>query len=67
MRKILDVESFLTEQSIDFTITIKPITVNTDEFSNTVRRKIARVSEQNSDNGKYSVVSIFDSTVRKKL
>ena len=70
--KNLDVESFLTEQSIDFTkknqsvtyivispdknnivgyftITIKPITVNTDEFSNTVRRKIARVSEQNSD------------------
>lgn len=38
-----------------FTITIKPITVNTDEFSNTVRRKIARVSEQNSDNGKYSL------------
>lgn len=76
--KNLDVESFLTEQSIDFTkknqsvtyivispdknnivgyftITIKPITVNTDEFSNTVRRKIARVSEQNSDNGKYSL------------
>ena len=70
--KNLDVESFLTEQSIDFTkknqsvtyivispdknnivgyftITIKPITVNT------VRRKIARVSEQNSDNGKYSL------------
>ena len=39
--KNLDVESFLTEQSIDFTITIKPITVNTDEFSNTVRTKIA--------------------------
>ena len=76
--KNLDVESFLAEQSIDFTkknqsvtyivispdknnivgyftITIKPITVNTDEFSNTVRRKIARVSEQNSDNGKYSL------------
>ena len=53
--KNLDVESFLTEQSIDFTITIKPITVNTDEFSNTVRRKIAMVSEQNSDNGKYSL------------
>ena len=67
--KNLDVESFLTEQSIDFTKKNQSVTYivispdknnivgyfNTDEFSNTVRRKIARVSEQNSDNGKYSL------------
>ena len=36
-----------------FTITIKPITVNVDRFSNTTKRKIARVSEQNIEN--YSI------------
>lgn len=38
-----------------FTITIKPISVNADYFSNTVKRKIARVSEQNEDSGNYSL------------
>ncbi|MDY5478458.1 MAG: hypothetical protein SPG10_16915 [Enterocloster clostridioformis] len=38
-----------------FTITIKPITVNTDSFSNTVKKKIARVSEQDAENGNYSL------------
>ncbi|MGN0325536.1 MAG: GNAT family acetyltransferase [Lachnospiraceae bacterium] len=38
-----------------FTITIKPITVNADCFSNTVKRKIARVSEQDAENGNYSL------------
>lgn len=38
-----------------FTITIKPITVNANHFSNTVKRKIARVSEQNAENGNYSL------------
>ena len=28
-----------------FTITIKPISINVDSFSNTMKRKIARVSE----------------------
>ena len=32
-----------------FTITIKPITVNGDSFSNTVKKKIARVSEQDEE------------------
>ena len=38
-----------------FTITVKPITVNGDSFSNTVRKKIARVSEQDEENGNYSL------------
>lgn len=38
-----------------FTITIKPILVNVDNFSNTVKRKIARVSEQDEDSGNYSL------------
>ena len=37
-----------------FTITIKPITVNADNFSNTIKKKIARVSEQNLENRNYS-------------
>ena len=36
-----------------FTITIKPITVNGDSFSNTVKKKIARVSEQDEESGDY--------------
>lgn len=38
-----------------FTIAIKPITVNADSFSNTIKRKIARVSEQDAENGNYSL------------
>ena len=38
-----------------FTITIKPIMVNGDSFSNTVKKKIARVSEQDEESGNYSL------------
>lgn len=38
-----------------FTLTIKPITVNADRFSNTVKRKIARVSDLNETNGTYTM------------
>ena len=38
-----------------FTITIKPITVNGDCFSNTVKKKIARVGEQDEESGNYSL------------
>lgn len=38
-----------------FTITIKPITVNADSFSNRIKKKIARVSEQDAVNGNYSL------------
>ncbi len=38
-----------------FTITIKPITVNTCSFSNTMKRKIARVSELDKANDTYTL------------
>ena len=38
-----------------FTITIKPITVNAENFSNTMKRKIARVSELDEENGSYTL------------
>ena len=38
-----------------FTLTIKPITVNTNNFSNTMKRKIARVSELDEENGTYTL------------
>ena len=38
-----------------FTITIKPITVNADKFSNTLKRKISRVSKLDEDNGTYTL------------
>lgn len=38
-----------------FTIAIKPISVNADTFSNTMKRKIVRVSELNESNGTYTL------------
>lgn len=38
-----------------FTLTIKPITVNAEKFSNTMKRKIARVSELDEENGTYTL------------
>ena len=38
-----------------FTITIKPISVNASSFSNTMKRKIARVSELDEENGTYTL------------
>jgi hypothetical protein len=38
-----------------FALTIKPITVKAGSFSNTMRRKIARVSELNEENGTYTL------------
>ena len=38
-----------------FTIAIKPITVNADSFSNRIKKRIARVSEQDVVNGNYSL------------
>lgn len=38
-----------------FTIAIKPISVNADTFSNTMKRKIARVSELDESNGTYTL------------
>ena len=39
------------------TLTIKPISINPASLSNTIKRKIARVSEQNADNGNYSLAA----------
>lgn len=38
-----------------FTLTIKPISVHADDFSNTMKRKIARVSELDEVNGTYTL------------
>ena len=38
-----------------FTITIKPISVDANNFSNTVKKKIARVSKQDENSGHYSL------------
>ena len=36
-------------------MTIKPITVNAERFSNSLKRKIARVSELDEENGTYTL------------
>ena len=38
-----------------FTLAIKPISVNAENFSNTMKRKIARVSEFDESNGTYTL------------
>ena len=38
-----------------FTLTVKPITVNAENFSNTMKRKLARVSELDEENGTYTL------------
>lgn len=38
-----------------FTLAIKPISVNAENFSNTMKRKIARVSELDEENGTYTL------------
>ena len=38
-----------------FTIAIKPISIKAEAFSNTMKRKIARVSEFNEENDTYSL------------
>lgn len=67
--KNTDVERFLKDQSVTylvfsnedaelvgyFTLTIKPISVNADSFSNTMKRKIARVSELDEESGTYTL------------
>lgn len=40
-----------------FAITIKPITVNSESFSNTIKKKLARVSELNEQNHTYNMAA----------
>ena len=49
-----------------FTITIKPITVNTCSFSNTMKRKIARVSELDKANDTYTLSAYLIAQLGKK-
>lgn len=48
-----------------FAITIKPITVNAEPFSNTTKRKLARVSELNGQNGTYSLAAYLIAQIGK--
>jgi hypothetical protein len=48
-----------------FTITIKPITVNASEFSNTVKRKISRVSELDETNQTYNLSAYLIAQIGK--
>ena len=50
-----------------FTITIKPITVNAENFSNTMKRKIARVSELDEENGTYTLSAYLIAQLGKTL
>jgi hypothetical protein len=50
-----------------FTITIKPISVNGAGFSNTVKRKIARVSEQDADSGNYLLAAYLIAQLGKNF
>ena len=40
-----------------FATTIKPITVNAEAFSNTIKKKLARVSEMNEQNHTYNMAA----------
>ena len=51
---------FSTEDAelvVYFAITIKPITVNAESFSNTIKKKLARVSELNEQNHTYNMAA----------
>lgn len=50
-----------------FTITIKPITVNGECFSNTVKKKIARVSELDEESGNYSLSAFLIAQLGKNF
>ena len=49
-----------------FTITIKTILIDATSFSNTVKRKIARVGEQNEHNGNYTLSAYLIAQLGKK-
>ena len=50
-----------------FTITIKPISVNAEQFSNTMRRKIERVSEVNEQTGEYILAAYLIAQLAKNF
>lgn len=50
-----------------FAITIKPITANAEPFSNTVKKKIARVSELNEWNHTYNLAAYLIAQLGKNF
>lgn len=50
-----------------FTLTIKPITVNAEKFSNTMKRKIARVSELDEVNNAYTLSAYLIAQIGKNF
>ena len=46
---------------------LKPITVNAENFSNTMKRKIARVSELDEENGTYTLSAYLIAQLGKEL
>ena len=50
-----------------FTLTIKPISVNASNFSNTMRRKIERVSEVNEQTGEYILAAYLIAQLGKNF
>lgn len=48
-----------------FTLAIKPISVNAENFSNTMKRKIARVSELDEENGTYTLSAYLIAQLEK--
>lgn len=50
-----------------FAITIKPITINAEPFSNTAKRKLARVSELNEQNHTYTLAAYLIAQLGKNF
>ena len=50
-----------------FTLAIKPISVNAKDFSNTIRRKIERVSEVNEQTGEYILAAYLIAQLGKNF
>lgn len=48
-----------------FTLTIKPITINASDFSNTLRRKLARVSEVDETGNTYTLAAYLIAQIGK--
>lgn len=50
-----------------FTITIKPISVKAENFSNTMKRRLARVSEFNEVDGTYTLSAYLIAQLGKRM
>ena len=50
-----------------FTIALKPITVNANRMSNTVKRKLQRISKQDEDTGTYTSAAFLIAQLGKNF